>query len=98
MEEVKQESTGRKVTRGIFNIIYKIISGLITIVVIFEVAIGVINMNKISNEEEPLWYLDKKEEVKDNKKETKYNLGLYNIVKTEEEGKMKTILKPFFIN
>ena len=29
--------------------------------------------------------------------EIKYNLGLYKIVKTMEKGKMKIVLKPFFI-
>ena len=63
MEEVKQESTGKKVVKGVFKVIYKIISA-----------------------------------VKDNVKETRYNLGLYKIVKTEEQGKMKTMLKPFFLD
>jgi len=98
MEEVKQESTGKKVVKGVYKVIYKIISTLITLLILFEVIIGVVNMNKINNEEEPVWFLDKKEEVKDNVKETRYNLGLYKIVKTEEAGKMKTMLKPFFLN
>lgn len=96
MEEVKQESKGKKVVKGVFKIIYKIISMLITLLILFEVIIGVINMYKMNNEEEPVWYLEKKVEEKDNKKETNYNLGLYKIVKTEEAGKMKTMLKPFF--
>ena len=101
MEDFKEESKGKAVGSAIFRIIcriiYRTISALITLLIIFEVAIGAINMNKINNEEEPMWYLDKKEEIKDNKKETKYNLGLYKIVKTEEEGKMKIMLKPFFL-
>ena len=98
MEEVKQESTGKKVVKGVYKVIYKIISTLITLLILFEVIIGVVNMYKINNEEEPVWYLDKKEEQKENVKETRYNLGLYKIVKTEEQGKMKTMLKPFFLN
>lgn len=98
MEEVQKESTGKKVVKGVFNVIYKIISFLITLLIIFEVVIGVVNMNKINNEEDPVWYLDMKEEVKEDKKETKYNLGLYKIVKTEEKGKMKIMLKPFFLD
>ena len=98
MEEVKKESTGKKVVKGIFKVIYKIISILITLLIIFEVGIGVINMYKLNNEEEPVWFIDKTVEEKDNKKETKYNLGLYKIVKTEEQGKMKTVLKPFFFD
>lgn len=96
MEEVKKESTGKKIVKGIFKVIYKTLSAIITILIIFEIAIGAINMYKINNEEDPVWYLDKKVTEKDNKKETNYNLGLYKIVKTEEQGKIKTILKPFF--
>jgi hypothetical protein len=98
MEEVKKESTGKKVVKVIFKVISKIISILITLLIIFEVAIGVINMNKINEEEEPVWYIDKKEEIKEDRKITNYNLGLYKIVKTEEQGKMKTVLKPFFFD
>lgn len=97
MEEVKQESKGKKVVKGVYKVISKIISILITLVILFEVIIGVVNMYKINNEEEPVWYLEKRVEEKDNKKETNYSLGLYKIVKTEEEGKMKTMLKPFFL-
>lgn len=92
-----EESKGKKIVKGIFKFIYNAIVTVITLVAIFEVIIGVVNMNKINNEEEPVWYLDKKEVKTTEKIEIKYNLGLYNIVKTTEKGKMKIILKPFFI-
>ena len=95
MEE--KESKGKKIIGGIVKVIYNIAITIITLFILFEVIIGVVNMNKISNDEEPVWYLDKTEEETLEKKETKYNLGLYKIVKTIEAGKMKTILKPFFI-
>lgn len=97
MEDYKKESIGKKIIKGIFKVIYRIITISITLLIIFEVAIGIINMNKINNEEEPVWYLDKKEERTLEKIEIKYNLGLYKIVKTMEKGKMKIVLKPFFI-
>lgn len=97
MEEFEKESKGKKVVNGIVKVIYNIAVTIITLFLIFEVAIGVINMNKINNEEEPVWYLDKTEEETTEKKEIKYNLGLYKIVKTIEEGKMQTTLKPFFL-
>ncbi len=92
-----KESKGKKIVDGLVKVIYNIGITIITVFILFEVIIGVINMNKISNDEEPIWYLEKTEEETLEKKETKYNLGLYRIVKTIEAGKMKTILKPFFI-
>ena len=81
-----EESKGKKIVKGIFKFIYNAIVTVITLVAIFEVIIGVVNMNKINNEEEPVWYLDKKEVKTTEKIEIKYNLGLYNIVKTTEKG------------
>lgn len=87
----------RSVGKTIFKLIYNLIITAIVLVALFEAIIGFINMQKINNEEEPVWYIDKSIEEKDNIKETKYNLGLYRIVKKEEEGKMNIVLKPFFI-
>ena len=84
MEETKEK---RSIVKSIFRFIYNTIITLITLLVIFEAVIGLINMQKINNEEEPVWYLNKKEIKTEEKKEIKYNLGLYNIVKTEEKGK-----------
>lgn len=94
MEETKEK---RSIVKSIFKFIYNTIITLITLLVIFEAVIGLINMQKINNEEEPVWYLNKKEIKTEEKKEIKYNLGLYNIVKTEEKGKMNIVLKPFFL-
>ena len=94
MEEAKEK---RSIVKSIFRFIYNTIITLITLLVIFEAVIGLINMQKINNEEEPVWYLNKKEIQTEEKKEIKYNLGLYNIVKTEEKGKMNIVLKPFFL-
>ncbi len=87
----------RSVGKTIFKLIYNLIITVIVLVALFEAIIGFINMQKINNEEEPVWYIDKTIEEKENIKETKYNLGLYRIVKKEEEGKMNIVLKPFFI-
>ena len=92
--EVKEK---KSIGKSIFKFIYNTIITLLTIVVIFEAAIGLINMQKINNDEEPVWYLDKQEEKTTEKIEIKYNLGLYKIVKTTEKGKMSTTLKPFFL-
>ena len=57
--EVKEK---KSIGKSIFKFIYNTIITLLTIVVIFEAAIGLINMQKINNDEEPVWYLDKQEE------------------------------------
>ena len=97
MEEFEKESKGKKVVKGIGKVIYNIIVTIITIVALFEVIIGVVNMNKISNDEEPVWYFSSKEENTKFKSETTYNLGLYTIVKTKEGTEKRITLKPFFL-
>ena len=54
-------------------------------------------MQKINNGEEPIWYLDVETTETELKTVTKYNLGLYRIVKTDTAKETKTTLKPFFI-
>ena len=54
-------------------------------------------MQKINNDEKPIWYISKKEKKTEDKTQTIYNLGLYKIVKTDTAKQTKTSLKPFFI-
>ena len=54
-------------------------------------------MNRISNDQKPVWYLNKKVTESELKTETEYNLGLYKIVKTDTSKKTTVTLKPFFI-
>lgn len=85
----KKKKTGR--------IIFNIITSILFIVIILEAAIGIINMNRISNKEEPIWYLSTKTTETDLKTETEYHLGLYKIVKTDTSKETKITLKPFFL-
>ena len=93
-EEKKEKNKKRR--RKVRKIIVDIIIGLIFIFIIFETVIGMINMQKINNEEKPVWYISKKVETNNLKTETTYNLGLYKIVKTDTAKKTTTTLKPFF--
>ena len=54
-------------------------------------------MQRLNEDKEPIWYINKKEEVTKFKSETTYNLGLYRIVKTKEGTEKRTELKPFFL-
>lgn len=92
--EIKEKKNTGK---SIFKFIYNTLITLITILLLFEAIIGLINMQKINEDEEPVWYLNKTEDKTLEKIEIKYNLGLYKIVKTTEKGKMSTSLKPFFL-
>ena len=58
---------------------------------------GVLNMQRINEDKEPIWCFSKTEEQTNNKVEKKCNLGLYVIVKTQEGNEVKTSLKPFFL-
>ena len=89
--------SNKKKKKKIGKIIFNIITSLLFIVIILEIIVGVVNMNRISNDEEPVWYLNKTTNETELKTETVYNLGLYKIVKTDTSKKTKITLKPFFI-
>lgn len=86
----------KKKKRKVGKIIVDILVGILFLFVIFEAVIGMINMQKINNEEKPVWYISKKVESNNLKTETTYNLGLYKIIKTDTAKKTTTTLKPFF--
>ena len=92
-EEIKEKRKKRKIGKIIGNIIFIIL----LLVVIFEAGIGIINMKKINDEKEPVWYINSKKKNTDKKDETIYNLGLYKIVRTETSKKVTVTLRPFFI-
>lgn len=86
----------KKKKKRVGKIIVDILVGILFLFVIFEAVIGMINMQKINNEEKPVWYISKKVESNNLKTETTYNLGLYKIIKTDTAKKTTTTLKPFF--
>lgn len=95
-EELKEyNSTKRK--RSVGKIISRIIWGLVFLFILFETVIGILDMNRLNNDKEPVWYFSKKTEKTKNKTETTYNLGLYVIVKSTEGREKKIMLKPFFL-
>lgn len=94
-ELIDYKTPSRK--RSIARIISRIIWIVLFLFILFEVVIGILDMNRLNDDKEPLWYFDSKTEKTKNKTETTYNLGLYVIVKTKEGNTKKIILKPFFL-
>ena len=94
----EQEQKPKKKKRKIGRIIFNLISFLLFVVIIFDVAMGIINMQRISNKEEPIWYLDMKITESEKKTVTEYHLGLYKIIKTDTAKETKTSLLPFFLS
>ena len=91
--KVKKESK----IKGVGRIISRIIWALLFLFIIFEAVIGVLDMNRLNNDKEPVWYFSSKKEKENNKEITTYNLGLYVIVREREGMNYKISLKPFFL-
>lgn len=95
--QVSEEKKPKKKKKKTSKIILNIITFILFVVIVLEAAIGIINMQRISNKEEPIWYLNTKTTETELKTVTEYNLGLYRIVKTDTAKETKITLKPFFI-
>ena len=96
-KEIKEQAEKERKKRSIGNIISRIFFTLLFLVVLFETVIGVLDMQRINDDKEPIWYLNSETKESKGRKEIIYNLGLYVIVKTKEGGETKITLKPFFL-
>lgn len=94
--QVSEEKKPKK--KKTSKIILNIITFILFVVIVLEAAIGIINMQRISNKEEPIWYLSTKKTETELKTVTEYHLGLYKIVKTDTAKETKITLKPFFLS
>lgn len=93
LQQTKKKKKKRKIGRLIGNLIFTVI----VLVIVFEAIVGIVNMKKINEGEEPIWYLSSEKQEEATKIITKYNLGLYRIVKTDTDKDTRIVLKPFFI-
>lgn len=96
-EEKAVKEEPKKQKKKVGRIIIDVAIFLLFIVIILEAAIGIINMQKLNNDEKPVWYISTRTNKTDKKEQTIYNLGLYKIVKTDTAKKTTIQLKPFFI-
>ena len=95
-EEMREYESKRK-RRSIGKIIWRVITSIIIIFLLFEIIMGVLDMQRINEDKDPVWYISSKVEEKDGTKETTYDLGLYVIVKSVNKKESRTFLKPFFL-
>lgn len=91
------QTSDKHIVKKIVKIIWNIVLTLIFLFVAFETIMGVLNMQRLNEDKDPVWYIDSKVEENDGKKETKYNMGLYTIEKVEDNKETKIMLKPFFL-
>lgn len=87
----------KKKKRKIGKLIFNIITFILFIAILIDAIIGIVNMQRINNNEEPVWYLSTNVTETELKTVTEYHLGLYKIVKTDTAKETKITLKPFFI-
>ena len=92
-----EDSKGKKVIKVIGKVIFRTIYIALGLFLLFEAVIGILNMQRLNEDKEPIWYIDSMEENTKFKSETTYNLGLYVIVKTKEGTEKRVTLKPFFL-
>lgn len=95
-EPKKKERKKKK--RSVLSIIFNILGIIVILILVAELIIGFLNMQKLSNGEEPIWCLDDKTEEQENKTTRTCNLGLYRIVKTDTDRETKITLQPFFLS
>ncbi len=95
--EIEPEKVSKKKKKKVSKIIINVLTIILFIVIVLEAGIGIINMQRISNNEDPIWYLNTKKTETDLKTVTEYHLGLYKIVKTDTSKETKITLKPFFL-
>lgn len=96
-EEKEDKKIKKKKKKKVGKIIANVITSIIFIVVVLDAIVGIVNMQRISNKEEPIWYLSTKKTETELKTVTEYHLGLYRIVITDTAKETKTTLKPFFL-
>jgi len=95
-QEEKENKTKNK-KRKVVNIIFRVFFVLLFLFVLFETIMGVLGMQRLNEDKEPIWYISSKTEKNKNGEEIVYDLGLYVIIKTTEGNETKTILRPFFL-
>lgn len=96
-QNVNMQKEKKKKKRKTARILVNLITTILFLVVVGDAIVGIINMQRINNKEEPIWYLSTKTTETDLKTVTEYHLGLYKIVKTDTAKETKTTLKPFFL-
>ena len=96
LDEQKKSEKKKNGVSSIIRLFFNIIFTLLFLFVLFETVMGVLDMQRINEDQEPIWYMDSKVETIEGGEQTVYNLGLYVIIKTKVNNEVKVVLKPFF--
>jgi hypothetical protein len=98
--EQKPEVKEKKKPSGIgkfFKFIFNTIITLAVIAILLNTVIGVLDMQKLNNGEDPLWYTDVETTNDNGGTKTTYKIGLYVVEKVQDGQSTKMMLKPFFL-
>ena len=98
--EPQPEVKEKKKPSGIgkfFKFIFNTIITLAVIAILLNTVIGVLDMQKLNNGEDPLWYTDVETSNDDGATKTTYKIGLYVVEKVQDGQSTKMMLKPFFL-
>ena len=100
-EEIKKENEMKEIKennkRSIVAILLRIVFAIILIFFVVLTVLGVLNMNKMSEDKEPIWCWKQETKNASGKSEKICDLGLYVVTRTVEGNKTQTSLKPFFL-
>ena len=95
--EEPKETNKKNGVRKFFKFIFNTIITIILLVVVLNSVVGVLDMQKLNNGEDPLWYTDIETTNENGVNKTTYKIGLYVIEKVQDSEKTKMILKPYFL-
>lgn len=93
----KMDTSEKRKKKSIFSIIITILSFLLFLYVVFQTVIAFLNFNMIKNEKEPTYFVTKKTDTVGKYDYTIYSMGLYKIVRKEDEKRYEIKLLPFFL-
>ena len=95
--DVKVEITEKRKKKGFFSILITILSILLFLYVAFQTVIAFLNFNMIKADKEPTYFVTKTKEKDETYDYTIYSMGLYKIVRKEDNKRYEIKLLPFFL-
>lgn len=96
-KDVKVEITEKRKKKGFFSILITILSILLFLYVAFQTVIAFLNFNMIKEDKEPTYFVTKTKEKDETYDYTIYSMGLYKIVRKEDNKRYEIKLLPFFL-
>ena len=88
----------KKKKRRVFVKIINILAFLLLLFVIFETAIAFLNFQQVRENKEPSYFVKTRVEEKDGYKYTIHDMGLYRIIRKEDNKNFEIKMLPFFLD